>query len=199
MPKPSTLGLTREDSGTYRLRLPKALLAQWTVYAKAHQDTAAEALRSLMRHLLKGAPTPATMSGAFVPPPARTVNLHKIDHAPKKRIELRLTENEYAVLAQIAEERESSIQWWLVSLVRAALTGGAAVGGAELKALSDSNYQLSAIGRNLNQIAKQLNADPSKAHRLQVEQIEALARRIEANRAATHAVIATSSERWELR
>lgn len=198
MPKPSALGLRRETSGTYRLRVPKDLLAQWTAYAQAHQDTAAEALRALMRRLVGSAPPARPMLSVPATPP-RKVGRKPEQLLTKRRVELRLTPSEYEALAQIAEERECSIQWWVTSLVRAALTRGVTVGGAELKALADSNYQLMAIGRNLNQIAKQLNIDPGSGQGLKPESIQALTEELQVHRKKVAALIYASSERWELR
>lgn len=197
MPKTSTLGLGRNDSGTYRLRVPKDLLAQWTAYAQAHQGTAAEALRSLMRRMV-GSPSPATPT-LSVPSTPRKVGRRPEATASRRRVELRLGPTEYAALAQIAEERECSIQWWVTSLVRAALTRGVTVGGAELKALAESNYQLMLAVRYLKKIAERDSADPDQDQVLTADYIQALTEELRVHRKKVAALIYASSERWELR
>lgn len=197
MPRENNLGLGREESGVYRLRVPNDLLADWKSYAAANSDTAPEAIRALMRHLLN---RPGHKQGSRAPAEGKQ---HKagadIDRSKKKRVELQLTESEHAALAELAEDRECSIQFWVVSLIRAALTNGVTTGVSELKALGHSNYQLMAIGRNLNQITHQINADPAKnLHKLTGREIDKLAQVITAHRAEVQAVIHACSERWTI-
>lgn len=150
----------------------------------------------MMRRLV-GSPLPATPTLSVTP--TRKVGRRPETFLPKRRVELRLTPSEYEALAEIADERECSIQWWVTSLVRAALTRGITVGGAELKTLGESNYQLMAIGRNLNQIAKQMNTDPGSGQALKLEYIQALTEELQVHRKKVAALIYASSERWELR
>lgn len=198
VPRESSLGLGREESGVYRLRVPNELLAEWKSYAATNGDTAPEAIRALMRHLLER-PEHKPVSRV----PAEVGKRHKvgkgIDRSKKKRIELQLTGSEHAALAALTEERECSIQFWIVSLIRAALTQGVTTGVSELKALGQSNYQLMAIGRNLNQIAHHINSDAAgNLHKLNGLRIEELSRTVKAHRAEVQAVIHACSERWTI-
>jgi hypothetical protein len=79
------------------------------------------------------------------------------DESSKTRMKIRLTASERQALTRRAEEEGMTPQQWLVGLVRSNLTGRPQFGMRELNALGESNYQLLAIGRNLNQIAKHLN------------------------------------------
>lgn len=199
MARPTKLGLTKDKTAIYGFRVPKTLLADWKAFVVANSDTAQEGLRAAMRTLLGQKRTISSGQEAFVAPPARTAQERCIEAGRKKRIQLLLTESEHKALAEIAESKECSIQYWLVGLIRAVLIRGITVGGAELKALGESNYQLMAIGRNLNQIAHQINADPGKhLHKLRAEQIDALAVLVDDHRRKTHAVILSCSERWEI-
>lgn len=216
MPRPSVLGLGRDESKVVALRVPAELQREWKVYCETYGEVAAqEGLRLVMKALvgqkreLRGSlpeviewllqKAAEKQKAAMVPDEAAVVG-ESIDRGKKKRVELGFTPSEYAKLTAIAEERECSVQFWITSLTRAALTKGIAVGGAELKALGELNYQLMAIGRNLNQVVHQINADPDKhLHRMRVEAIEKVGAKIDAGRQATHALVNACSHRWEIR
>ncbi len=51
-----------------------------------------------------------------------------------------------------------SVQWWIAGLVRARVADQSPVGRPALQALGIATLQLQAIGRNVNQIARQFNA-----------------------------------------
>ena len=73
------------------------------------------------------------------------------------RIRFRLNKNEHQKLREQAEQCGMSITNYSALLIRAKLTGASIPTDAELRALEESNYELMAIGRNLNQIAHALN------------------------------------------
>jgi hypothetical protein len=85
--------------------------------------------------------------------------LNSIPNNDRKRIEMRLTIGEYETLLKIAAESESSPSHYMLSLLRAHLSGFPHLLGDEIKELRSSNYQLSSIGTNLNQIARKFNAE----------------------------------------
>lgn len=208
MARRGDLGLGKDESVTYAFRVPKSLKAAWVAFVarsqsdlpQEQQQSGQDVLRDVMRKLI-GQPTKAASgkpSPTFGLPSPHGIDENKIDDGPKKRLEIRPTPSEYDALVKIAEARECSVQWWVISLIRAALTRGLTVGGAELKALSESNYQLMAIGRNLNQIAHHINADPSKHDMLRAAQIADLTARIDEHRKQVAALIYASSQRWEV-
>jgi DNA repair ATPase RecN len=152
-----------------------------------------------MRHLVKKR-QPAHVDGrsGFLTPSPVAVS-PAVDRSKKKPLKIFFAESELAALAAVADERECSIQFWITSLVRARLTDGVSLGGAELKALGESLYQVTAIGRNLNQITHHINADPGKnLHRITERSIGRLLGVIEAHRVATHRVIEANTHRWKL-
>lgn len=63
----------------------------------------------------------------------------------------------------------------------------------EIDALGESNYQLLALGRNLNQVARRLNEGQHEP--ITVERIEALRRRIEKHTKLVSNAIRASLER----
>ncbi|MCV4287447.1 MobC family plasmid mobilization relaxosome protein [Pseudomonas capsici] len=67
---------------------------------------------------------------------------------------------------------------------------------AEIDALGESNYQLLALGRNLNQIARYLNA--GKYEPVTIERISALSKLIENHTNTVSDAIRASLERWKI-
>lgn len=67
----------------------------------------------------------------------------------------------------------------------------------EVDALGESNYQLLALGRNLNQIARHMNEGGYEP--VTAERIEALSRIIDNHTEKVSRAIRASIERWDLR
>ena len=219
MPRASRRGLTKEESKVVALRVPLDLAAAWERYCQElGEGTAQETMRAVMLYLTN---QPADMRQALghlvsralqaqerqreeaakkvlVPATPHTTT-NEVDRGQKHKVTILLTPSENEAISRIAQERECSRQFWITSLVRAALTKGLTVGGAELKALGEFNYQLMAIGRNLNQIAHQINSDPDKnLHRLRVVELQKLGEQIKEGREYTHALVDACSHRWEI-
>ena len=85
---------------------------------------------------------------------------------------------------------------YVVDAVRAALTQEPQFGMAEVEALGQSNYQLQAIGRNLNQMARRLNADQPGSP--SIAALERLAAKIDAHTEIVQAAMRASLERWNV-
>lgn len=199
MPRMSKKGLGRKESKVLRLRVPAELLAHWEHFIEDNAEDGPEVLRRAMAQL---ANRPRLMSRVKdgVEPEGRNLTVDRVvDRAPKKAVKLLLTQSEYAALSKIADDRECSVQFWIISLIRAALTRGITVGGAELEALGTSNYELSAIGRNLNQIARRLNADSGADTRSMVALAEQLLEKVDEHRRQVHALVDACSHRWRIR
>jgi Bacterial mobilisation protein (MobC) len=75
-----------------------------------------------------------------------------------KRLKVPLTRGEWAAVKTLADHQEITGPKWIVNLVRAHLSDRPQLGPSSLEALRKSNFQLSAIGKNVNQIARALNA-----------------------------------------
>lgn len=78
------------------------------------------------------------------------------DEEKTKRIELKLSESVVSELEKRAEKRFSDRNYFIKSLIFAEL-GNAQLQGDEIETLRKSNYEMSKIGTNLNQIAKSFN------------------------------------------
>lgn len=115
---------------------------------------------------------------------------------PKVRFEILLTPSEKAALTERAESERCSQRRWIVDAIRAGLTNEAQFGMNEIEALGESNYQLLAIGRNLNQIARKLN-DGSPGP-IPIELIEGLREIIDTHTHVVSTAIRASLERWDI-
>ncbi|KEZ72153.1 MULTISPECIES: plasmid mobilization relaxosome protein MobC [Pseudomonas] len=86
---------------------------------------------------------------------------------------------------------------WIIDAIRAELTHEPKFGTSEIYALGESNYQLLALGRNLNQIARRLNEGSYEP--VTVQRIEALSRIIDKHTDLVSSAIRASLERWSLK
>jgi len=80
--------------------------------------------------------------------------------------------------------------------MRSHLTREPQFGGQELEALIESTTQLRYIGRNLNQVAKGLNASPHERLVYKVELIERLEEAIKGHTSVVSRLLAANVERW---
>ena len=76
----------------------------------------------------------------------------------KNRIEVRLYKKEIQKLSQLAQPHHMTINTFVASVIRGLLNKTPLFTAAEVEVLYQSNSQLLRIGRNLNQIARQLNS-----------------------------------------
>lgn len=117
---------------------------------------------------------------------------------PTVRREIKLTISEAERLDELAALEGFSPTKWVVSMIRARLTGTAQYGQRELELLDRSNMRLLAIGRNLNQVAKALNASPADYSLYRVELIEELQRAIKDHTRTVSDAIAANVNRWRI-
>lgn len=119
------------------------------------------------------------------------------DNEPKKRAEVRLTPSELEAVDARASNEGCSRSTWLVNVVRGTLTKQPQMGMREIDSLGESNYQLLAIGRNLNQIAKRLNEGHPDV--ITVKYIDRLTDEVRTHVKKVSKVMGASIERWSLR
>ncbi|WP_322994876.1 plasmid mobilization protein [Castellaniella sp.] len=187
MPRDAKIGATR-SSHVYTLRLPADLREQWVSYCERNDKKAAATLRALMRYLIQD----------HMPPEVQQWVAEQVegdpDNGPKQRMEVRFTPTEYQSIKSQAEAEGCSPQRWVINCVRASLTHEPQFTMETTKALWQSSYQLRAIGRNLNQVAKQLNE--GKKGTVRAEQLEKLASFIYKHTDKVAAVQDASLSRW---
>ncbi len=95
------------------------------------------------------------------------------------RLEIRFSEQEGDKLAELAKSHHMTINAFIVSIIRNYLDKTPLLTAAEVEALYQSNSQLLRIGRNLNQIARQLNS--MEGGSITSEQITSLQKIIDAH------------------
>lgn len=87
---------------------------------------------------------------------------------------------------------------WIAFLLQSHLLQMPVMAGDELRALGDCNYELAAIGRNLNQIARVLNADQTETNRLKRNLIIALQSSISETQQTIRKLVRASNNTWSL-
>ncbi len=165
------------------------LKAPWIEYCSSVGKKPGAALREAIEKQLAGLQADK----------ARTVftQVEETSRKPKKRFEILLTVSEREALEIRAKEAGSSVRQFIVDAVRANLTHEPQYSMKEIEILGESNYQLLAIGRNLNQIARRLNE--GKYEPVTVERIEELSKSLRQHAKKVSDTIGANIERWNLR
>jgi hypothetical protein len=166
------------------------LKAPWQAWCQDQGITPSHALRNALRQAMDGRATRAPAPRLRVTPKPERANA---------RMEVNLTPSELAALKKMASHEGYVPTKWVVAMIRTKLTGQPHVGQPELEGLARSNQQLLALGRNLNQIAKVLNASPQHQAAFRVEVITELSRVIQAHTKKVSDVLRGAVERWQLR
>lgn len=81
-----------------------------------------------------------------------------ISFSSKKRKQITFYENDVLNIESLCEKNKCSFSYYISSMVRNHLYNTIELTGIEVEALRNSNFQISGIGNNLNQIAKKLNS-----------------------------------------
>lgn len=144
----------RMPARRHTLRVDAGPLTEpFLVYCKTKGLKEGAMLRSLIaRELGSGVSDPVPAA----PPRRRRARVGQVDKSRVRR-EVRFTKSELALLEEQASKVELTLPEYLVALARAH-AGEASASKNERLLLSKSNYQLLAIGRNLNQVARMLNS-----------------------------------------
>jgi len=122
--------------------------------------------------------------------------------APKEprteKITIRLTPSDMTAAGERAKtEGFPSRTKWLTRLALATLDSDPVLNDVEINTLRESNRELAAIGRNLNQIARVLNTDFRESDRVTRAAIGRLTEQIEEHREKVSALLNRSLNRWE--
>lgn len=95
-----------------------------------------------------------------------------------------------------AESKAMSTNRWVVALLQTHLTEKPVATDYEIAILRESNRELAAIGRNLNQIAKALNESFHETDRVKSRLLADLGAEIKVNHRATRNLIKASLQAW---
>jgi hypothetical protein len=118
---------------------------------------------------------------------------------PTARKEIALTASELARVEALAAAEGFSATKWIVALIRARVTGTGQYGQRELELLAQSNLQLLAIGRNLNQVARALNSTPQDRTVYRLALIDGLRTHIKAHTKMVSNAMAANVHRWRIK
>ena len=165
----------------------KGLRDPWVEWCKAKGMTPSEAVRRVLRAVLAGNPNTDT-----VPHPS---DFGDEANDERRRVELRLSSAEYLAIVAAADREGLSVPKWLMALVRVHLTGEQMFGPSEVEALARSNQLLLALGRNINQIAYNMNSRVDKDE-LALGQIEFVSNFLKEHAGAVSALLHANSVRW---
>ncbi|ELU1680204.1 plasmid mobilization relaxosome protein MobC [Vibrio parahaemolyticus] len=115
-----------------------------------------------------------------------------------RKITIRLTEYEDRKLIERAEKEGYTTRTkWTTAVVQSALHKAPILSNHEINVLRESNRELAAIGRNLNQVVKALNIDFHENDKIKQDAIENLIERIEQHKGQVAELIDRNMNRWE--
>lgn len=163
------------------------LKLRWISYCSHLGKTPGAALKEAIEHQLENMGT-VQLPRSYT----QTENIQE----PKERFEILLTKSEREAIKERADFERCSSRRWIVDAIRVGLTREAQFSMPEIDALGESNYQLLALGRNLNQIARSLNE--GRYEPVTIERIEALSQLIRKHTEVVSSAIRASLERWSI-
>lgn len=163
------------------------LKTRWLTFCATNGTTSSEAMRGVVRKLTGRTSEPILFKA-----------LHEVPDRRKKRLELRLTESEFECICQLATEAGNSPNTWVINLLRANLTRTPQLNFNELQALGKSNSNLLAIGRNLNQVARWMNANMGSAPP-ELAYIEHLYKHVVAHTEEVTKIMRSNLDRWTIK
>lgn len=173
LPRPNRLNV---DLGVFK--------EPWLCYCQARQITPSSAFRQIVATLLN-------KDGESGP----GADITRPNPMTKVRKQITLTGEEAAFVEECALAEGYSSTRWLIALLQARMGNGAQFGHYELEALGRSNLALLALGRNLNQIARSLNAGGTLPQDL-VSLSYSIETAIHSHTAQVSQAIARNLERW---
>ena len=147
-------------------------------------------LRTIVEHVLKN----AGLENQELPPPPEK-------EKRSERVAVRFSKREMEAIEALSENFGGPREW-LVALARSKITPAAPQFSLkEVQALYESNRELWAIGRNINQIAHAMNLDMKQAGRLdgssaRLKELEGLKALIDSHTAFVMGVCNASLDRW---
>ena len=113
------------------------------------------------------------------------------------KITMRFTEREQReILKRAKREGFPNRTNWATAVILASLHREPVLNDKELATLRESNRELAAIGRNLNQVARALNIEFRDSDKLKLEGIEKLAERIEHHKDLVADLLTRNMSRW---
>lgn len=167
---------------TTRTRLTADEKQAWQKFCRDNNLSEADMLRRMIQHVTAGQ-VPIEFPG--------------FEEGRTEKITIRLTPaNHRRLSARAKAEGFPNRTSWTTAVILGILHRAPVLGDAEVSALRESNRELAAIGRNLNQVAHALNIDYRQTERVKREIIEALAQRIDQHKNQVYELLNKSMNRW---
>lgn len=165
-------------------RLTASEKKAWMAFCKENNLSEATILRKMIMRVTEG-----------------QVPIKSLEYKPAAKtnqIKIRLNDAGLAALdAKASKEGYCNRTGWTTAVVLAALHREPVLTDDEVATLRESNRELAAIGRNLNQVARALNIDFRESDKLKQEDIEKLAERIEQHKGQVAALLSRNMNRWD--
>jgi hypothetical protein len=118
-------------------------------------------------------------------------------HTYPDQLTLRLPSFLLDAVRERAKKEGMSASRWVASLVQSNLLKIPVMTSDELRVLGHCIHELSSIGRNLNQVARVLNADFRETAKLKVELLEVLQASVMQTQEAVRALARAANQRWD--
>lgn len=162
----------------------------WDDYCEGLNKKPGTVIRELVREFLnKGLTVSPIEGGDHVEGEA--------DLSQKTRKELRLTKSELQAIEKFSDAEGITVQRWITNLLRANLSSNPQFNAKETEVIWESCYQLRAIGRNINQIAKQLNE--GKSRDVGLKKLEYLTELINSHTEHVNGLVTANINRWVIK
>lgn len=180
----------REEGGgkldaTLQARLDPEVKAAWMARAHERGIRPGDMLRGAIAAVLAANPTAAPEGDLAGPPPE-----------PDVRVTLPLRPHEVEAVDRAAGRLGWRRNVWLVSVVRSHVFQEPRPTETERQALTRSNAELLAVGRNLNQIAHALHRDDRYKDSVTVKRLDELRATITSHVGACNALLEAVENRW---
>jgi len=173
-----------------KARVSPGMKVAFQRFASACNASAPVLLQRLVQHVVQTARIDVTELDPPKPPPLRS-----------ERVTVRFALEEIEAIRPLAEAF-GGVREWLVALVRSRIRPGSPqFSQREVQVLYESNRELWAIGRNVNQIAHALNLDLKQAGRLhgssaRLDELAAVKASIDTHTRKVTALCNASLDRW---
>lgn len=161
--------------------LSKEAHQKWMEICKAHGKKSASVLRRYIEGITQGAA------------PAHSDSFKE---TKTNAIKFNLSDRDFERVTERAKtEGFASRPAWVKKIVFAELDKAPVFNNQQLQVLDESCFELNAIGRNLNQIAHQLNIDSRHSNQITRELVEGLEKKIEKHTRKVYELINQSMRR----
>ena len=167
---------------TTRTRLTPDEKRAWQQFCRFHNLSEADMLRRMIQKVTDGQ----------VP-----IEFPALKAPKSEKVTIRLREADHRRMGKKADiEGFTTRTNWTTAVVLSALYLEPVLNDAEVFALRESNRELAAIGRNLNQVAHALNLDYSQTEKVKLSFIQALTERIDLHKEKVAELLDMNANRW---